>query len=114
MNRAPWLHAARRQARTLVDARLRAPRPSFVLPHRTLPVLPLVLAFVITASGAWAWTRGVEPQVLVEKPAPAMVTRRPPRHVDEPFGDVIEVKRPSQLPPLFDVGEYRSRGVMVK
>lgn len=143
MNRAPWLEPARRQARALVDARLERPRPAFVAPRRRGPVLPVVLALAIVASTAWAWTRTVEPQLLVERPVAAPVAHRPPRlrvaptvaptvdvheapptppvvhvvepnEVDEPFGDVIEVKRPSNLPPLFDVGEYRSRGVMVK
>lgn len=50
-----------------------------------------------------------------KRPPPPAPT--PPRVVDlddEPFGDVIEVKAPVRLAPLFDAKEYKSRGVLVK
>lgn len=152
MNRESWLEPARRQAHALVEARLAQPRPGFVVPRRTVPLLSIVLGVALVASGAWAWTRTVTPQVLTERPVAAPDIRRPqmprvvpqtvvaPRTVekrrsaangaheavapveqrvdradfDEPLVDVVEGKPPSRLPPLFDVSEYKSRGVMVK
>ena len=73
----------------------RTPKPHVVVP-------PVVPAVAVPA-------KPLSPPLHVEPEEPI-----DPNAVDEPLGDVIEVKRPSKLPPLFDVSEYRSRGVMVE